>query len=91
MAVRSSVQALTRDSGVAFSSVASPVDLGKIYSVDQAQSMDEVKDLLGEPSCVCSPNSAGEASWYYSHPLVWHEFRVDFAKTGEVSRCVFGD
>jgi hypothetical protein len=77
--------------GVAFSNAISPVDLGKIYSVQNAQSMDEVQQLIGPPSRAGNRTDTGTVSWFYSDPIAWHEFRVDFSDSGRVIRCVFDD
>jgi len=70
---------------------ASPVDLGKVYSVSMAQSTSEVEALIGQPTTVSTRGEGQPTSWYYSRPLLFHDFRVDFAPTGEVLRCVFSD
>ena len=69
----------------------SPVDLGKVYPVSQANSMQEVEDLLGKADHIGKRTDNGTPTWTYSHPLKWYEFRVDFASDGKVLRCVFQD
>ncbi len=69
----------------------SPVDLGKVYSVSQADSMHEVEELLGKPDIVSNRLDNGLPTWTYSHPLKWHAFRVDFSSDGKVIRTVFQD
>lgn len=69
---------------------ASPVDLGKVHAVSQADGMPEVDQLLGRPTSVTRGEN-GATSWYYARPYYWYAFRVDFAPTGNVVRCVFDD